>query len=229
MAAAKREFGEGPLYTIMNYIWWFFLGNFYFMLCNIPLIYVLLAFSGAYTIEYISILFIAALPMGPAITALFSVMGKLIREKDVNLTRDYFKAYRVNFRQSLMIWFFEVALIGILVVDIIFFGTATKGNILRPFFIIIIFLVIAAGLFIFPIISRFYLRTRDVIKIGFTYAIYKFKVTFFNIAAMILAVFIFIKFPGIGTLFISSIFCFTVMFYEKDILKQLEEQVTSSN
>ena len=30
MAKSKREFGEGPIYTITNYIFWFFLGNLYF-------------------------------------------------------------------------------------------------------------------------------------------------------------------------------------------------------
>ena len=42
MAKSKREFGEGPLHTITNYIFWFFLGNLYFFLLNIPLIFVLI-------------------------------------------------------------------------------------------------------------------------------------------------------------------------------------------
>lgn len=42
MAKAKREFGEGPIYTITNYIYWFFLGNLYFLLLNIPLLFILI-------------------------------------------------------------------------------------------------------------------------------------------------------------------------------------------
>ena len=44
MAKSKREFGEGPIYTITNYTFWLFMGNFYFLLMNIPLLYILLLF-----------------------------------------------------------------------------------------------------------------------------------------------------------------------------------------
>lgn len=103
MAKSKREFGEGPIYTITNDLIWFFWGNFYFLLLNIPLLFVLtvLLSNGAKapSEEFIQIMIICCIPIGPATTALLSVMGKLIREKDIHITRDFFKAYKSNFVQ----------------------------------------------------------------------------------------------------------------------------------
>jgi hypothetical protein len=39
MAKSKGEYYEGTLYTIANYLLWFFLGNLYFVLLNIPLLF----------------------------------------------------------------------------------------------------------------------------------------------------------------------------------------------
>ena len=59
---------------------------------------------------FTSIIIICCIPIGPAATALLSVMGKLIREKDINITKDFFKAYKANFFQSLFFWTLEVVL-----------------------------------------------------------------------------------------------------------------------
>src|ERR1035437_608174 len=105
MAKSKREFGEGPIYTITNYIFWFFLGNLYFLLLNIPLLFILIVLlsNGTNSLPegFTTIIVLCCIPIGPAATALLSVMGKLIREKDINITKDFFKAYKTNFFQSL--------------------------------------------------------------------------------------------------------------------------------
>lgn len=235
--ARKREFGEGPIFTITNYIFWFMAGSFYFAICNILLILTFLALAaadpqqatnGGADFSFLTMLLISAIPAGPAITALLSAMGKLVRDKDVSITKDYFRAYKENFKQSLFIWVIELAAIGILMIDLYFFSRQSYGTFLVPFIYAIGIVIIAMGLFAFPIISRFHMKTKDVIRLSFYYSIVKFKITFLNIAAIIIAAFVAYRF-SITIIFVSCAVCYLLMYYQKDLFKELENQFKDSN
>lgn len=229
MAKSKREFGEGPIYTVTNYIFWFFLGNLYFLLMNIPLLYILLAFlangSNPTPEGFTTIIVVCSLPVGPAATALLSVMGKLIREKDVNITKDFFKAYKTNFFQSLFFWALEIVIILLLSIDIRYFISSSFPRI----FTIIIFIgmvyILLMSLYIFPIISRFYLTTKDIIKTAAHYTITKIHITILNVASFLVAGFLFFKVSTFVLLFVSSIICYLIMFYQQKILLEIEEKL----
>lgn len=223
------QFGEGPIFTITNYIMWFFLGNLYFFLCNIPLVFMFLVIMQMQTDviphEAIVLLVISLIPVGPAFTALLSVMGKLVRENDVNITRDYFSAYKKNFFQSLGLWVIEMAIIGILVIDIkYFFSKVSYGSYITPIFMTFILIVIAAGFYVFPILSRFYMKTIDILKISFMYTILKFKITLAIMLTVAACYFISSR-VTILILFLMSGICYLVMFYQKGNLKELEEKI----
>jgi Predicted integral membrane protein len=226
--ARKREFGEGPIYTITNYIYWLFMGTVYFALCN--LLFLFVAFTPIQNNDSsVLVLFVISLiPAGPAITALLSAMGKLVRDKDVNITKDYFKAYKENFKQSLQVWLMLIAVLCILFVDITFFNKKAYGLFFVPFMYAAGIIALLMSFYAFPLISRFYLRTRDVIRLSFYYAITKIKVTLMNISVIILAVFV-LKINSISIFFIASAMCYLIMFYEKDLLKQIEEQVLTND
>jgi uncharacterized membrane protein YesL len=231
--ARKREFGEGPIFTITNYIFWFMGGSFYFGICNILFLFTLLVIAST-PVEnadpsFLTLLMISAIPAGPAITALLSSMGKLVREKDVNITRDFFKAYKQSFKQSFLVWIIELAAIGILLVDFIFFSRQPYGKYVIPFIAAIGIVVSAMGLYAFPIISRFHMKTKDVIRLSFYYTIVKYKITIMNIAALIIGGFVIYKFTLIGVIFAASGVAFLLMYYEKDLLKELEDQFSKDD
>lgn len=218
----KREFGEGPIFTITNYIWWFFLGSFYFLLLNIPLIITLMAItydpSGA-----VVLLLLSSIPVGPAAAALFSAMGKLVRTKDVDITKDFFKAYKTNFVQSLIVWLMELAFFFLMYCDIKFFSVHMPA--LRYFFYILSLIVFNTGLYAFPIISRFYMKTKDIIKLSFYCSMKYIKVTIFNISIIIISGYIVFKIPSILVIFMISILCYGIMYVEKDALKDIEDKL----
>ena len=229
MAKSKREFGEGPIYTITNYIFWFFLGNLYFFLLNIPLLFILIVLlsNSAKTIPqgFTSIIIICCIPIAPAATALLSVMGKLIREKDINITKDFFKAYKTNFFQSLFFGALEIILICILFIDIRFFISSSYPRILTIFVFIVIAFIFLMSLYVFPIISRFYLSTKDILKTAAYYTIKKFHITILNFASFLVVGFIFFKVSTFVLVFISSIICYLLMFYQQKILLEIEENM----
>ena len=227
MTKSKRQFGEGPINTIANYIFWFFLGNLYFVLLNIPLLVILIALlpNGSKPVGagFTSIIILCCIPIGPAATALLSVMGKLVREKDINITKDFLKAYKTNFFQSLLFWNVEIVIISILLIDARFLISNNYPQFLTISVFIIISFIFLISLFVFPLISRFYLSPKNIIKTAAYYTIRKFHITILNFASFLVVGFILFKVSSFILVFISSIICYLIMFNERNVLLEIEE------
>ncbi|MBC8060210.1 MAG: DUF624 domain-containing protein [Clostridiaceae bacterium] len=225
--ASKKEFGEGPMYTLFNYIMWIFASNMYFMLCNILLVIYLLSFGKDISSTYV-LLYLALLPMGPALAAIYATVGKIIREKDISITSYFFKSYKSNFKQAFILGFIECTAILVSIVDIKYFSAMKYGNYFTPFFIALIVLIFIIGLYAFPLLSRFYLKTTDIIKFSFVYSIKKIHITFFILTSIVCAGFILYTIPNIAIFFIFGGICYVIMFYEIKILNELESKSTKT-
>lgn len=226
MASTKRNFTEGPLYSIANYIFWFFSANFYFALLNLPLLWMLfnIAVSGttALSDEESILLFASCITIAPSATALFSVMGKLLRSKDISVTKDFFKAYKSSFLQATFLGAIEMFILYALYIDAQFLFYKNYPPFTRVIVAILFVLVFSVGLYIFPIVSRFYLKSKDVVKYAVYYTFKKPQTTFFNLASFFIVGFIFFKISSYVLLFMGSIICFLIMFYEQNILLEIE-------
>jgi uncharacterized membrane protein YesL len=225
--ARKKEFGEGVVYSLFNYVMWLFASNIYFMLCNILLVIYLIIFANDIINSYV-LLYIALLPMAPALTALYATVGKIIREKDISVTSYFFKSYKSNFKQAFVLGFIECTAILVSVVDIKYFSSTRYGNYITPFFILLIVVIVSIGLFAFPLLSRFYLKTVDIIKLSFVYSIKKIHITIFNLSSIVCAAFILYRFTSISMFFIFSGVCYLIMFYEMKILNELETKIVKT-
>lgn len=228
MAKFKKEFGEGSLFAIANYISWFLIGNFYFLLLNIPLIVVLVLFLNNELSQlpqgFAFVFILCSIPLGPSVTALLSVMGKLVRNKDIDITKDFFKAYKVSFSQSLFFWTLELFIISILYIDAKFFISSTYPKALSGFVFIFMGAIFLISLHIFPIISRFYFNKRDILKISIYYTFRKFSNTTMILAMILAASFILFRITSVIVVCIFSITCFGVMFFEQKILLDIEDK-----
>lgn len=228
----KKEFGEGVIYTITNYIWWFLLGSFYFALTNILFIFVCFITNALGMSLFNLITVISLIPTGPALVALFSVMGKLVRENDVNMTKDFFKAYRKNFSEALFYWISFLIILVIIYSDIIYINKNVQFMTFKFIIISVKFILIAVAcilistiFYILPIVSRFYFAKKDVIKISFYYTLKKIHITILNWSYLIILLYLSIKLSGpILLFFFWSVLCYLIMFNEKSILADLEEK-----
>lgn len=232
MSKSTKEFGEGTIYTIINYASWFFLGELYFLLMNIPLLLILIviSYNGASSAsDYIVPIIICAIPIGPAATALLSVMGKLVREKDLNITKDFFKAYKASFFQSLFFWALEIIMIATLVMDIRFFNASSYPNVLTILIFIIVSFILLMGMYVFPIISRFYLSTKCILKTAAYYILRKLHITSLNFIILLSIGFISFKVPIFTLAFMGSIICYLIMFYQQEVLFEIQEDLKKKN
>lgn len=215
-------FNAERILTFCNYVMWLFLTNIFFIFCNIPLL-LFLFFVGASGIsKYILLFDLCILPLGPSITALLYTMGKLVRTKDIYLFKDYFKAYKENFLQSLFIWFLQVCAVSMLYVNLEFFKKISYGYILTPILYICIFIIVIMSFYLYPIISRFHVKNMEVLKLSLVLTISRPLMTFGNVVILLFSLMLIEIKASIFILFIASITCFLIMFFERQLLKELE-------
>lgn len=233
MAKSKREFGEGPISTITNYILCFLLSNFYFFLMNIPLVYItiVLLANGKNPLPsgFGVIVLLCCIPIGPAATALCSTMGKLVREKDIVVTKTFFKAYKQSFLQSLFLWTLELIILVSAYLNLNYLAVNHYSKIITIFIYVIIIYVVNIGIYAFPIVSRFYLKSKDVLKFSIYYAFKKINTTILNIGTIVLAGYIILNVSNFISLFIISVACYIIMYNEQKVLVEIEETIQSSN
>lgn len=222
------QYKENIIFTAFNYIAWFVLANLYFLAANILFIGYNIIFGIDMASNISLLFFLSLIPMGPALTALCASMGKIIREKDINITKYYFKAYKMNFKQSLLLWCIELAILFISYINL---NLAANGGILGNFtilFIIVCVFSVALGTIAFPIISRFDFKTIDVIKIAFIYSIKKIHVTIINMITLLIGFFLIYALSGTVFLCLSSVICFLIMFNNKGIISEIEKELASN-
>lgn len=103
-------------------------------------------------------LFVAALPVGPALTAMYYISLKMVRNEDSYIVRSYFKSYRDNFGQSVAIWAIFLVFFVFAFYDI--YMLLHDKNSLFPtwmnyLILVVLFLLWCIFLWVFPVESRF--------------------------------------------------------------------------
>lgn len=129
-------------------------------------------------IVFCNIMFVVfSLPIftiGAASTALYSCMQKLWEDREDDLiVRDFWRAFKSNFRQATAIWLIALAVILLLAAFYFVAGMMldTLGRVyLVPFFLIT-FLFLCGYQYLFPIQARYRLKVKDTIKNAFLLSI----------------------------------------------------------
>lgn len=102
------------------------------------------------------------------------------------------------------------------------------GYIFKPVLFSILFISIFINMHAFPIITRFTMKLKDIIKVSVYYSVKKFRVTILNACVLFLdylTINFLSVFSGIIT---TSLVCYLIMYYEKDVLKEIEGKLKSN-
>jgi len=220
----KKIFEEGTIYNIITYFYWIMMGNLYFWLTNILFIIALyLKSKNGYSDN--TLLFICAIPIGPSLTAIFSVMGKITREKDVSITKDFFNAYKSNFFESMFFWILELGFILMLYIDRKILSASFNIPIVEAIFTASIFICITLTFYIFPIISRFSFKKAYVIKLSFYYLVKKAYVGIIGFITIYMLWLIANQILPTILLFSVGILCYVIMSFQKKVLYEVEKRI----
>ena len=211
---------EKPLYIVANYIYAFFMTNLYFLIAN--LLFFFVYFSIELTAGLVWILFISLIPVGPAIGALLYNMGKLVREKEISPTRDFFKGYVKNFKISVLFWLIQLVFFMVLITNLRQTELELQP-ILAIFYFILVFFLFLVSCYGFAILSRFEVTLKNLYIISAYYVFKYWKRTLLNLGGAIFSLLLFIQFPIFATLFLASGVGWALMSNLKAILADMED------
>lgn len=126
-------------------------------------------FSRVVDLLLLNFLFvITSLPvftLGASLTALFSAAMKLVRNEESYVSKDYFRAFKTNFRQA-TVSFWAFALVLALLSGNLMISYQQSGSFYLVLRMISFLFVIFIGiyfLYFFPVLARFYFTTRQIL------------------------------------------------------------------
>lgn len=129
--------------------------------------------SKLYDMLFLSVLWvifsIPIITIGPASTALYYSVVKVIRKERGYLFREFVKSFRLNFKRGAIVGVLLTVILVILIFDLsyaveLLAVDSNKGSLLVGVFIAITFLVISIAIYAFPILSRFEMTVKQLLK-----------------------------------------------------------------
>lgn len=165
---------------------------------------------------------ICSLPIftiGAATTAMYYVTLKLASDDEGYTVRGFFKSFKLNFKQSTIIWLIIVVVGLVLYVDIRFFWSmdSTVGKVFSTIFLAVILMGIFMVSYIFPVTARFYNSTKKMFINALFMSIRHLGWTILNLIIAVAVLIASIFFPplmivSVGlTAFLTS-YCFNHIF-----------------
>lgn len=113
--------------------------------------------------------FICCIPIitiGPSVTAMHYVTLKIVRDEEIYVLRDYFKAFKENFKQSEIAWLVFLVITAVFFVDYLILKDMGLEN-TKVFFMIIgaiYLLVCLTMMYVFPLMARFENSLKQTVK-----------------------------------------------------------------
>lgn len=147
---------DNVIHIFLNKLGDIIVANLLFLVCCIPII-----------------------TIGPALTALYHCMLRTVKGNNNGTTKTFFRAFKENFRQSLIVWLGLLAVGFILFLNIRFLQN-TASAVSKPLFYVslgIAGLVIILALYIFPVIAAFANTTMNLLKNAYVFAFLHFPST----------------------------------------------------
>ncbi len=219
----KNDVLNNKIYIGAAYITNFFITNFWFLVMILPLILYMYKFEGNISMP---ITLLLSILLGPAITTLFSVMGKFLREGEISPTKDFFHFYKLNFFQSLLVGVILNIAISIAYVDMDYFSSS-RNEVFSYVFLALLVLVIMLSMYIYPIISRYNIRIGHLFKFSIKLLIKKIYISLscISIIIIVFGILRITRLSLIALLFGESIICYLIMRIERKMIDELEEEI----
>ncbi len=136
------------------------------------------------------LLCIPVITIGPASTAMYYATVKVIRRERGYLFREFFKSFRMNFKRGAIVGVLLTIVYAILYFDINYSWQMmainhSKGSMFMGIFLALTFLTLCVTVFVFPILSRFEMTVKQLLKAGIYMAMRHLPFTFVMVVVTI--------------------------------------------
>lgn len=172
--------------------------------------------------------------VGASLTAMHYTALKVVRNEEGYITRDFFRSFKTNFRQSTVLWLIELFVIFVLAGDfyIMKYSGLEFGNYIRIILMAIALLVYFTSMFLYPVLAKFENTVLRTIKNAFFIAVLQFPKTLLMMVLTVLPVVLFLLFqqlvPVIFLFGLSVPAWLSAKLYDK-FFQKLEDQINAAN
>jgi uncharacterized membrane protein YesL len=110
--------------------------------------------------------------VGAATTALFYVTTRRISEREGYITRDFWNAFKANFKKATLIWLLMATMVILIIFYLLEFQYIYEimggmSTILFPVWIILLIEIALISVYIFPLTARFDMKWKQLFKTAF--------------------------------------------------------------
>lgn len=205
-----------------NYVFYFLVLNFCFVICNLPILLYFLSVGMTGMGTYLPLLLICLIPVGPALCALFHCMFRLIKNRDLKVLRDYIYGYKRNFMQAVKLASVQVILVFLFVNNISLFTESYPNLFLVILFTILFVLLLFMTPYLYFMTARYEMRSLNIFKGALTIVFTKPVLSICSGFCFLFVLMLFEITAGTTVLFISSIYAFLIVVCNKKLINQLE-------
>jgi len=170
--------------------------------------------------------------IGPSLAGMHYVALKMARDEECYIARDFFKSFKLNFKQGTIIWLMMLFLIIVLVCDFFILQNSDLefGRVVKVVLTGIVIILLFTSMFIFPVLARFENTVLHTIKNAFLISTLQFPKTILMMILSVLPVGLFIFFPQIMPIIIlfgiSAPAFVSAKLYSK-FFRKLEDQINA--
>ena len=190
---------NSPFFRIMSKVFDIFALSIIWVLCCIPVV-----------------------TIGPATTALYYAVVKSLRRNRSYATKEFFHAFKTNLKQGMIVGVFLLVLTFILMVNVEYakqLGT-TFGTYLRYFYIALLVAVLVVSIYVFPVLSRFTVTFKNLLKISLFFAIRHLLTTIVSVLILGASIFLVEFTLLIGLVFVPAVCALLQSFMMENVLKR---------
>lgn len=128
--------------------------------------------------------------IGASVTALHYVTLRMTRDEEGYIIKDFFRAFKQNFRQSTILWLIFLVIGILFYLDMKIFSTVSFPKIIMAVVAVLFFFVCLTAMYTFPLLSRFSNTIMNTIRNAFLMSIIHLPKTILLVIIYLLPLFI---------------------------------------
>lgn len=197
--------------------------NFFFLVSNLPVLLFFLFVGISQVRTYLPLFLICAVWAGPALSAVFFAMNRVLHKTDTTAWKDYKTGYLDSWGSKMGIAVIQLFLVWMFWTNVEFFSMEIPVLPLTILFFLLFAGVIIMTPDLYLLASRYEMKVKDVFKgaviLGFTRPV----ITLGNTAMLVIVLILLEIQPGTFMLFIASIYGFMVVLMNQKVMRVIEE------
>ncbi len=194
--------------------------------------------NRATDLVWLNILFVVfsipIITVGASTTAMYYVAMKLVRNEEGYVTKDFFKAFKSNFKQATLIWLIILSVTGVLGLNAYLLASNTQMY-AKVIFVIVCMLAFTMAmmtLYVFPLLARFDNTIKNTMLNAFLLSVSSFpKTILMLIFALIPALLLWFDLKWFPLCFFggASLVAYSNAFFMVKIFKKMEPETTDES